>query len=203
MVALPDDLPDLLPGVDVATPGQRLIADAQVARAGPLGEQAQVVDEDLPVAEGVAGDVAAHQHQVGAQLLHQVELALGAVEVALQTVAAATLEVAKRLEQGDGQAQVGGQLAHFARTGAVVEQVVLEDLHAVEAGGGDRLELFRQGSAERDGGNGTVHESSALEQSAASGCRGHMAGRSDWRRGKSASIIGRDYEAGNTNVPTG
>ncbi|TBW08289.1 hypothetical protein E0E50_15120 [Azotobacter chroococcum subsp. isscasi] len=28
-----------------------------------------------------------------------------------------------------------------------------------------------------------MHESSALEQSAASGCRDHMAGRSDWRRG--------------------
>ncbi|MNE21258.1 hypothetical protein D3C80_1144110 [compost metagenome] len=147
------DVPHLLPGVDVATPGQRLVADAQVAGAGALGQQVQVVDEDLPVAQGVGGDVAAHQHQVGAQLLHQVELALGAVEVALQAVAAHALEIAERLEQGDLQTQVGRQLAYLARTAAVVEQVVLEDLHAVEAGGGDGLEFFRQGAAERDGGD--------------------------------------------------
>jgi hypothetical protein len=46
-----------------------------------LGQQAQVVDQQLLIAQGIGLDVAAHQHQVGAQLLHQVELALGAVEV--------------------------------------------------------------------------------------------------------------------------
>ncbi|MCY1435368.1 hypothetical protein D9M71_514620 [compost metagenome] len=71
----------------------------------------------------------------------------------MQAVATHALEIAERLEQGDLQTQVGRQLAYLARTAAVVEQVVLEDLHAVEAGGGDGLEFFRQGAAERDGGD--------------------------------------------------
>ncbi|MCY1514163.1 hypothetical protein D9M68_486920 [compost metagenome] len=102
VVGLAHQVPDLLPAVHVAAPGQGLVADTQVARAGALGQQAQVVDEDVLVRQRIGLDVAAHQHQVGAQFLHQVELALGAVEVLLQAVAAAALEVAKGLEQGDG-----------------------------------------------------------------------------------------------------
>jgi len=86
----------------------------------------------LLLTQRVGLHVAAHQHQVRAQLLHQVELALGAVEVLLQAVAAAAFEITKRLEQGDGDAQVGAPLAHFARAAGVVQQVVLEDLDAVE-----------------------------------------------------------------------
>ena len=113
VVGLAHQVPDLLQGVDVAAPGQGLVADAQATCAGVLAEQAQVVHQDALIAQGIGGDVAAHQHQVGAQFLHQVELALGAVEVPLQPVAAAALEVAERLEQGDGQPQVGAQLAHL------------------------------------------------------------------------------------------
>ncbi|MCY1424348.1 hypothetical protein D9M71_400880 [compost metagenome] len=157
VVGLAHQVPDLLPAVHVAAPGQGLVADAQVACAGAFGQQAQVVDEDFLIRQRIRLDVAAHQHQVGAQFLHQVELALGAVEVLLQAVAAAALEVAERLEQGDGDAQVGAHLADLARAAGVVEKVVLEDFHAVETGGGDGLEFFRQGTAQGDGGNGTLH----------------------------------------------
>jgi hypothetical protein len=100
----------LLVGIDVAAPGQGFVADAQAALAGVLAEQAQVVHQELFVTQGVGLDIAAHQHQVGAQLLHQVELALGAVEVLLQAVAAAAFKITKRLEQGDGDPQVGAHL---------------------------------------------------------------------------------------------
>lgn len=104
VVGLAHQVPDLLVGVHVAAPSQRFVADAQAAFAGVLGQQAQVVDQQLFFAQGIGLDVAAHQHQVGAQFLHQVELALGAVEVFLQAVTAAAFKVAKRLEQGDGDA---------------------------------------------------------------------------------------------------
>lgn len=146
----------------MATPGQGLVADAQAPRAGMLGEQAQVVHQQLFVAQGVGLDIAAHQHQVGAQFLHQVELALGAVEILAQAVTAAALEIAERLEQGDGQPQVGAQLAHLAGAAGVVQQVVLEDLDAVETGGGDGLEFFRQGAAQGNGGDRTVHGGCSL-----------------------------------------
>lgn len=159
MVGLANDVPDLLISIDVPAPGQGFVADPQATAAGALGQQAQVVHQDLPVADTVGGGIAAHQHQVGAQFLHQVELALGTFQVALQAVAAAAFEVAKGLEQGDGDAQVRAHLADFPGAAVVVEQVVLENLHAVETGGGNGFELFRQGTAQGDGGNGTLHVS--------------------------------------------
>ncbi|MCY1416818.1 hypothetical protein D9M71_323350 [compost metagenome] len=187
MVGLADDVPDLLPGVHMAAPGERLVADAQAARAGAFGQLAEVVDENLLVAQRIRRHVAADQHQVGAQFLHQVELALGAVEVLLQAVAAAALEVAERLEQGDGDAQVGAHLADLARAAGVVEKVVLEDFHAVETGGGDGLEFFRQGSAQGDGGDRALHASAPVKGATSAGrdrgCRVApvigMAGRGD------------------------
>src|SRR5690606_18422857 len=101
-------------------------------------------------------------HQVGAQLLHQVELALGAVEVLLQAVAAAALEIAKRLEQGDGDAKIGAHLADLTGAAGVVQKIVLEDLDAVETGGGNGFELFRQGTAQGHGGDRTLHGWSSL-----------------------------------------
>jgi hypothetical protein len=102
VIGLAHDVPHLLIGVDVPAPGQRFVTDAQPARAGVFGQQAQVIDQNLLIADAVGRGVAAHQHQVGAQFLHQVELALGPLQVARQAVTAAAFEVAKRLEQGDG-----------------------------------------------------------------------------------------------------
>ncbi|MNZ18563.1 hypothetical protein D3C78_355780 [compost metagenome] len=146
----------------MTAPSQGFVADAHAALAGVLGEQAQVVHQQLFFAQGVGLHVAAHQHQVGAQLLHQVELALGAVEVLLQAVAAAALEVAERLEQGDGNTQVGAHLPYLARAAGVIEQVVFEDLDAVKTGGGDGFELFRQGAAQGHGSDRTLHGGSSL-----------------------------------------
>ncbi|BCQ65016.1 hypothetical protein PBOI14_67660 [Pseudomonas sp. Boi14] len=159
MIGAAHDVPDLLISIHVTAPGQGFVADAQAPGSGPLGQQVQVVDEDLPVPQAVRRGVAAHQHQVGAQLLHQVELALGALQVARQTVATTALEIPEWLEQGDGNAQVGAHLLDFPRAAVVVEQVVLEDLHAVEPGGGDGFEFLRQGTAQGHGGNGTLHDS--------------------------------------------
>ena len=66
--------------VDVAAPGERLVADAQVAPGGALGERVQLRRRALGVVERVRRGVRADQHQRRAERLHQVELALGAVE---------------------------------------------------------------------------------------------------------------------------
>jgi len=157
VIGLPDDVPDLLIGIHVAAPRQGFIADAQATLAGAFAQLAQIVDEDLLLAQRVGGGVAAHQHQVGAQFLHQVELVLGAVEVARHARAIAAFEVTERLEQGDGDTQVGAHLAHFTRTAVVVQQIILEDFHAIEAGGGNGFEFFRQGTAQGYGGDRTLH----------------------------------------------
>ena len=49
VVDVANQIPDLLPRVDVAPPRQRFVTNAQVARASPLGQQAQVIQQNLPV----------------------------------------------------------------------------------------------------------------------------------------------------------
>ncbi|MCY1178086.1 hypothetical protein D9M73_184210 [compost metagenome] len=134
-------------------PGQCFVTDAQIAGPGAFGQQTQVVDQHLALAQCIGSHVAAYQHQIGPQLLHQVELALGTVQVARQPLTAAAFEIAKRLKQGDCQAQVGAALADFPRAAGVVEQVVFEDLDPVKARGGNGVEFFRQGTAQGHGGN--------------------------------------------------
>ncbi|MNU09297.1 hypothetical protein D3C72_2557790 [compost metagenome] len=51
MIGRLDDIPDLLPGVDMPAPGQRLVTDAQIASPGAFGQQAQIVDQYLAFAQ--------------------------------------------------------------------------------------------------------------------------------------------------------
>lgn len=157
MVNLAHQLPDLLPGVDVPAPGQGFIANAQATAPGVFGQQAEVIAQDRMFTRGVGRSIAAHQHQVGAQFLHQVEFAFGPFQVARQAVAATSFKITKRLEQRDGNAQIGTHLPHFTRAAVVIQQVVLEDFHPIEPGRSNGFELFRQGAAQGNSGDGTLH----------------------------------------------
>ena len=150
-------LPDLLPGVDVPPPGQGFITNAQATAAGVFGQQAEVITQDRMLTRRVRRGIAAHQHQISAQFLHQVELALGALQVARQAIAAASFKVTKRLEQRDGNAQVGTHLPHLTGAAVVIQQVVLEDFHPIKPGRSNGFELFRQGAAQGNSGDGTLH----------------------------------------------
>lgn len=66
MIGLADQVPALLVGIDVPAPGQRFIANTQAADTGAFGQQPQVVDQKLPIAQCVRLTVAAHQHQISA-----------------------------------------------------------------------------------------------------------------------------------------
>ncbi len=157
VINLTHQIPHLLPGVHVLAPGQCFITDAQATAPGMFGQQAQVIEENTFIADAIGRGVAAHQHQVRAQFLHQVEFALGPFQVARQTVASAAFKVAKWLEQGNGDAEVGAHLPNFPWAAVVIQQVVLEDLNPVKPGGGDGFKLFRQGAAQGNSGNGTLH----------------------------------------------
>src|SRR6185436_15386902 len=110
---------------------------------------------DAPEAFG--RDIRAHQQEIAAQLLHQVELALGAREHALALVGRHALEIAERLEGDDLEPDVTDQLAHVGGGAAEGEQVVLEDLDALEAGAGDGVELLGEVAAQGDRGNRHLH----------------------------------------------
>ena len=141
----------------MAAPGQRLVAHAQPACTGALGDLAKVTHKRFAVAQCVALNVAAEQHQVDAQLVHQVELALGAIEIALHARPRAALEITERLEQRDGNAQVLAQAADVLRAAGVIEQVVLEQLDAIKSSRRGGLQLLRQGAAQRHGGDRAFH----------------------------------------------
>ena len=76
----------------------------------------------------------ADQQQIGAELLHQVELALGAGKVARPLRLRHALEIAERLERADLEIEVLAQLCDVARACAERQQIVLENLDRVEPG---------------------------------------------------------------------
>ena len=76
-------LPGVAVVVDVAAPGQRLEGDAHAALGGALAELVQVGGGAVDAAQRFGRDVAADHQEIAAQLLHDVELALGAGEDAL------------------------------------------------------------------------------------------------------------------------
>ena len=63
------------------------------------------------------------------------------------------LHVAHGLEQVDGQTEVGAPPGHLGRRQRARDEVVVEDLYAVEAGAGDRVQLVGEQAAQRDGGD--------------------------------------------------
>ena len=97
--------------------------------------------------------VRAHQHQLRTHRLHHVELALGALEVALEDGVRRSLEVAKRLVQLARETEIGGDCTSVGRRAVEVDEVRLEDLEAVEARRRDRLQLLPQRAAHRNGGD--------------------------------------------------
>ena len=155
-----DDLPGVAVIVDVAAPGQRLEPDADAAGGGALAKRAQVGGGAIDAAERDRRGVRADEDQVGAELAHQVELALGTVEGAAALGLGHSLEIAERLEEGKLQPRVADHGADLGRGGVVGQEVGLEDLDALEASGGNGGELLAEVTADRDGGNGCLHAAS-------------------------------------------
>ena len=80
VIGAPDDFPGVAMVIDVPAPGERLIADTQAALGSPFAEFMEIRGGTIEPAKGNRRHVGADEHQIGAELLHHVELALGAVE---------------------------------------------------------------------------------------------------------------------------
>ena len=158
MVGAPHRLPGVAVVVDVAAPGQRLEGDAQAAAGGPLAQLAQVGSGAVDAAQRFGRHVAADHQEIGAELLHDVELALGAIHRALATSGRHALEVAERLKGDDVEPQLRAGAAHVCRRAVEGYKVVLEDLDRVELGVGDGFELFAERAAQGDCRNRGLHD---------------------------------------------
>jgi hypothetical protein len=102
-------------------------------------------------------DVAAHEHGVHAEPPHQAELRLGAAHVAGERRGVHPLGVPERLEEVQRDAEAVRQGADLLRALRRRDEVRLEHLDAVEAGGRTGLHLLGEGAAEADGGDRRTH----------------------------------------------
>ena len=91
-------------------------------------------------------DRGANQHQIGAQLIHQIKLAGSAGEGAAAVRLWQALEIAERLEQGDFQPLIAHHPAHIGGREVRSNEILLENLDPVEPGIGDGLKLFSEGA---------------------------------------------------------
>ena len=157
VVARLGDPPRVVVLGDVAAPGERLVGDAQPALGGAPGERVQLLGGERVVVDRLGRDVRADQHRRRAELLHDVELRLGAVEVALERGLRDRLEVPERLVEVDRQAELRGRVPHVGRSERRVDQVGLEQLDSVEAGARRGGELLVERAAQADGGDRAAH----------------------------------------------
>ena len=97
MIGAAHRFPSITVVIDVAPPCKRLKGDAQAALGGPLPELMQVGGGAINPADAVRRHVAANHQQVASELLHHIELALGARENTRALGIRHSLEVAERL----------------------------------------------------------------------------------------------------------
>ncbi len=162
-----DDAPGVVVGADVPSPRERLVGDADAEVLGQVGQSRQLFGGEGVVVDGERGDAGTDQDGVGAEPAHQLELVPGAAQVAGELVRGHGLDVAHRLVEVDGQSEVGAAGADLLGGEGAGEQVVLEDLDAVETGPGGGREFLGEGSAEGDGGDGRTHVGTSLFRSGA------------------------------------
>ena len=141
----------------VAAPRKRFVSHAHAARGGALAELRQVVDEPRTIRDGKRRAIRAEQNEVGAELLHDVELALHPLERPRALLGRHAFEIPKRLEQSAPHAGVADDAADFARACREAEQIVLENLDAVEPGFGDRANLAFERTANGNGSDRSLH----------------------------------------------
>ena len=159
-----DDAPGSAVVVDVPPPRQRLEGDPYAVLRRDLPEAVQLLGRQLVVVDRRGADVAAHEHRVDAQPLHEEELGPGPPQHTSELVLADTLGVPERLVEVQGEPQPGRQRHDLLRAARGGDQVGLEDLHPVEAGAGRCVQLVGQGAAEADRRDrGAHHSSSGVE----------------------------------------
>ena len=157
MVGGLDDPPGVVVVADVPAPGERLVSDPHAVVRGALGQASQLGRGEGVIVDRRFGDVRAHQHRLDAEPLHDGELSLGAAQVLAQHRLGHGLEVSERLIEADAEPELVREIANVLRRQRRRDQVWLEKLHLVEAGGCRGVELVLQRSAEADRRDRSAH----------------------------------------------
>jgi len=139
------------------TPGERLESHPQPARPCALAEFAEIGGRAIDAALRSRRDIAADEEQIGPQLLHQIEFALGADKIPRALRLRHAFEVAERLERADRKAKLLAEHGNVTGRAIEGEQVVFKNFDGVEIGGSDDPQLLFQRAAERDRGDRACH----------------------------------------------
>lgn len=136
----------------------RAQASASYAMRSPrlcarLGESVELLGQAGVVPHRLGQRRGAHQQGVAAELLHDVELALGSDQVARERRVVHGIQIAERLIQIEGESEIccaGSQLTRRPRR---AHEIGFEHLESVEPGCRDRGDLLLQRSAQGYRGN--------------------------------------------------
>ena len=94
--------------VDESTPRERLIGDPDIEPLGEIAQLTQLGGRELLVPAARRRDVAAQEHGLDAQTIHERELGCRSAQVLLEQVGAHAFEVAEGLVQIEGQPELPG-----------------------------------------------------------------------------------------------
>ena len=145
-----DDGPRLPVVGNVAPPGKRLESNPQASRTRPLPELAKVVHNPTAIVARGRRHIGAHQQQRRPKLLHQIELSFGAFEDSAALRFGHPLEVAEWLKARTREPQIADQRSYFRGGAPERQEIVLEDLDALEARVMDRTQLGIEAATDRD-----------------------------------------------------
>lgn len=157
MVGRFDDAPRMVVRTDVPPPRQRLVRDPNPELLCKIGQLTQMVRGERVVVLGERMDAGADEHRVDTEAAHQLELVPGPPQIAVEHLRRHGLDVPHRLIEIDAQPQIRTASPDLLGRERAGQQIVLEDLHPVEAGPRGGGELLGEGPAEGDGGDGGTH----------------------------------------------
>ena len=157
MIGEPHDASGSLVAVDESAPRKRLVRDAHAELLGEVAELTQLDGRELLIAAARRRHVAAQEHGLDAETVHERELRRRPSQILFEQVGPHAFEVPERLVQIERQPElVGARSDHLGRVRRG-DEVGLEDLHAIEPCLARGHELLIQRAAEADGGDRRAH----------------------------------------------
>ena len=138
-------------------PGKRLVAYAQTPFRRSFTQLCEVGGRPVDPAKACGMNRRTDQDQIGAKLLHKVELALGPVERLAAQGLRQAFKVAEGLKQRDLQPVVSDHPPHVARRSVVGQKILFEDFDPIETGACDRFQLLVKRARDRNGGDRRLH----------------------------------------------
>ena len=157
MVGALDNVPSVPVIVDMTSPGQCFVTDAQPSFFRARSEFVKVCCCALGAANrlGMAGR--ANQHKICAQFLDQVKFVFCAIESLCAQRIGQALKITKGLKNCDFKSHRSDHLPNFARIGVLGDEVLLKNFQPMESGSCDCFELFLEIARDRNGRNRGFH----------------------------------------------